>query len=227
MSECTEHGYEARREKMQRLVDQGLNQTFIAKRMGLSRSRVCELLKEYNIVPARYLKGGIDLTTDKGLAQVLNCSVERIEYYRKVAESYRFKGINVKPPIAAYLESLEKYSADWGFKSIDEWWAVWEESGNYSIRGKLANGSPYAVMMRNNKVRPYTPENVFIKVFRQEEEEGPLPKGISHHITSDGGEYYFVQAFRMNKRIPVGRYATLAEAEEALRKMKLRLRGVR
>lgn len=103
--------------------------------------------------------------------------------------------------------------------SFDEWWQIWQQSGNWHLRGL---GCGRYVMSRHGDVGPYAAGNVSIKLFTDNIREiyaGTARKGGRGNVGKGKGWSY-----RAGRRLPyvaylqgkrIGNFATSEEASEA------------
>lgn len=145
----------------------GLTLEEIGKKYGISRERVRQILKRYDItrrdggqaIRARERMRSKAIRhkkkADKLKRESLGCDLNEWKYYRSFNKDY------YKTPIHAYIQQRSNSrSRDiaWNI-TINEWWSVWEASGKWGERGV---GKDLYVMGRHGDLGSYEIGNVKI-----------------------------------------------------------------
>lgn len=133
--------------------EQGETLEQIGQRMGVTRERIRQLLKEWGAG----LGGRRKTADDKAKARMARLN-ERSLRLRGITHE-EFKALP-KAATAAYRQqrrNAKTRGIEWRF-NLASWWRVWQASGKWPERGR---GRRY-VMARKGDTGPYSPDNVYI-----------------------------------------------------------------
>lgn len=220
--------HRARNQEIVSLYQSGQTLEAIGQQFNLTRQRVQQILKDFNLSRP---DGGVSVRrltkqTEKDARYIARWGHTFKEHKRLLAigrELMKQGESRERTPIFAFRRQRQNARArgiEWNL-TLAQWWAIWGFSGKWSKRGL---GRDRYVMSRHSDTGPYSVENCFIQESTDNNSDTPhktngLPKGVrrvpTKSVRSAKHSRYWATKMINGNQTYLGRFDTAEEASEA------------